>query len=127
MTYITILYSLYTYSCRFPYTLIENEQCADYVIGLRANNLLAIVNVSSIFSAMRNMYPNEFAKYVYYIVYLISKIGAMIIYYHFAYENYNRITQDKCYLSIVITLHTIQLYFCWAIVKIMMKKQQKTQ
>jgi hypothetical protein len=126
ITYTVVLYSLYTYSCRFPYTLIENEHCANYVVGLlRTNNLLAIVNISSIFSALRNVFPNELTKYVYYAVYLISKIGAMIVYYQFAYEHSDAVSQERNYMSIVATLHLLQLYFCWTIIKIMVSKKQK--
>ena len=127
ITYTLMSYSLYAHSCRFPYTLIENEQCAQYVVGARLNNLLMIVNVSSVFSALRNIYLNEFVKNVYYIVYLVSKISAMIVYFHFAYQHYNDVYEEKYYVGTVALLYMLQLYFCWTIVKIIMKKRTKQQ
>jgi hypothetical protein len=127
ISYVCISYSLYAYSCRFPYTLTENEDCAKYVVGHRLNNILTIVNVSSIFSALRNIYPNEFVRYLYYIVYLISKIGAMIVYFHYAYRHYDDVYEEKYYVGVVAILFMLQMYFCWTIVKIMMKKRTKQQ
>jgi hypothetical protein len=122
ISYTLMTYSLYAHSCRFPYTLIENEQCAKYVVGQRLNNILTIVNVSSIFSALRNIYMNEFVRYLYYIIYLISKIGAMIVYFHFAYQHYDDVYEEKYYVGVVAMLYMLQMYFCWKIVKIIRKK-----
>lgn len=127
LTYTCISYSLYTYSCRFPYTLIENEDCVKYVVGKRLNNLSVIVNVSSVFSALRNMYPNELVRYLYYIVYLVSKLSAMIVYFHYAYQHYDDVYEEKYYVGVVALLFMLQMYFCWTIVKIMMKKRTKQQ
>jgi hypothetical protein len=97
-----------------------------------------IVNVSSVFSSLRTVVDCCFelgafdatthklaksvANNVYYVVYLISKIGAIIVYYTTMLTQWSDIvnhitTPHKILFFIIALLHCLQLYFCRIIIR----------
>jgi hypothetical protein len=107
-----------------------------------------IVNISSVFSSLRTVVDCCFeleafdasthklaksvANNVYYVVYLISKIGAIMVYYTTMLTQWSDIvnhltTPHKILFAIIALLHCLQLYFCRIIVRKLCSDEMQTE
>lgn len=118
-----ILSGTHNYVNHYPYSLYYDESTSLHGMT-RLSNLMALVNVSSIFSALRQVLPGEATKQMYYYIYITSKIGCIVIHYNYIYVN---IDTFKNYMPIVYLtglVHLLQLYFCYTIIKILYKPKK---
>jgi hypothetical protein len=118
------LSGIYNYANHYPYSLYYDKSTSHNDL-VRIGNLLALVNVSSIFSALRQVLPCEATRQIYYYIYITTKIGCMVIHYKYIYANIDIIKNNKSIIYIVCLLHLLQLYFCYTIVKIIYKSKTK--
>lgn len=113
-----ILSGTYNYVNHFPNSLYYDKSTSLHEMT-RLANLMAAVNVSSIFSALRQVLPCKVTKHMYYYIYITSKLGCMVIHYKYIHD---RIDIFQNYMPIVYLtglVHLLQLYFCYTIIKIL--------
>ncbi len=123
ITTVIIVSGTYNYTNHYPYSLYYDESSSH--MGLtRLSNLLAFVNVSSIFSALREIFPNNLTKQMYYYIYILSKFGFMILHYIYIYLHMDSFKNDIPVIYLVGTLHLLQLYFCYIIMKLLYKQKK---
>lgn len=119
-----ILSGTHNYANHYPYSLYI-DMSTSHTDLIRLANLMALVNVSSIFSALRQVLPCEATKQMYYYIYITSKIVCMVIHYNYIYAHMNRFKNDIPSLYLIGLVHLLQLYFCYTIVKIIYKSKTK--
>jgi len=118
-----IVSGTYNYINHYPYSLYYDES-SSHMGFTRLGNLLAFVNVSSIFSALREIFPNNLTKQMYYYIYILSKFGCMILYYNYIYLHMDSFKNEMPAIYLIGTLHILQLYFCYTIMKLLYKQKK---
>ena len=110
------------YTNRYPYSLYYDESTSQQELT-RLSNLMALVNVSSIFSALRQVLPCEATKQMYYYIYITSKIGCIIIHYCYIYVRLDELKNYMPILYLLVSIHLLQIYFCCKIIKLLYKSK----
>lgn len=124
ITTIVILSGTHNYVNHCPYSLYYDKSTSHSDLT-RLSNIWALVNVSSIFSALRQVFPCEATKQMYYYIYITSKLGCMVIHYNYIHAHMNRFKNDTPSLYLIGLVHLLQLYFCYTIVRIIYKPKTK--
>ena len=119
-----ILSGTYNYVNHFPNSLYYDKSTSLHGMT-RISNLNAFVNVSSIFSALRQVLPFEATKQMYYYIYITSKLGCMVIHYNYIYANIDIFQNYMPIVYLTGLVHLLQLYFCYTIIKILYKPKTK--
>ena len=124
VSYIITCYALSNYIENYHYTLIYDKDNSHHEMT-RLSNLFAFVNISSIFSALRQVLPCEATKQIYYYIYLLTKICFIMIHYNYIYTNIDSFNNHHTLLYIGSILHMTQLYFCYKIIKILYNQKRE--
>jgi hypothetical protein len=119
-----ILSGTHNYANHYPNSLYI-DMSTTHTDLIRLANLMALVNVSSIFSALRQVLPCEATKQMYYYIYITSKLGCMVIHYKYIYVHIDIFQNYMPILYLTGLVHLLQLYFCYTIVRIIYKPKTK--